>query len=127
MRLLLCLRLAAVVAFLMMVSVSCEHPPLVQENASVSVKECFAPDVAIHQDGQVTWIGDGHITALVFKKQPSPFAQGSFTLLDQSPVSSGPVNDQAKACVAKNGSCSYPYTVAESSGCTKDPIVIVTR
>ena len=127
MRLLSSLRLATVVAFLMIVGVSCDHPQVVQQNASVSIKECFAPDVAIHKDGQVTWTGDGHITALVFKKQPSPFAQGSITLLDQNPVSSGPVNDQAKACVDKNGSCTYPYTVAESSGCTKDPIVIVTR
>lgn len=117
----------AAIALITLTPAGCNRSPTNIAAAPVSISNCSAPNVTIHKDGQVQWTGDGNITTLVFKKKPSPFAQGAYTLWDAKPQSSGPVNSAAQKCADVNGSCEYPYTVAESNGCTNDPIVIVTR
>jgi hypothetical protein len=126
MRVLLSLRLTAVVAFVMLMSVSCEQKKVIISGTPVSVNNCAAPTVTITKTGQVTWTGDGHLTSILFK-DPSPFAPAYYTLLDKTPVSSGTMTSVVTDRLKNNESWPFSYTVAESTGCTLDPIVIITR
>lgn len=98
-------------------------------NAPISINACVAADAFITLNGQVTWTGDGHVTTIKFT-DPSPFQNGdTFQLNDATPVPSGPLTQAAQNCASNSptGICGFKYTIVESTGCTKDPIVVVTK
>lgn len=98
-------------------------------NAPISINACVAADAFITLNGQVTWTGDGNLTTIVFQ-DPSPFTAGdTYQLVDKTPKPSGPLTQAAQNCASNSptGICGFKYTISESTGCTKDPIVVVTK
>lgn len=98
-------------------------------NASVSIDNNCTPNPAqatISTDGQVTW-NPGSDGATIFFPI-TPFAKNTFTLSGATAGPSGTPNDVAKACAQTLGTCSFKYTInINATGCTNDPIVIVSR
>lgn len=97
-------------------------------DASVSIdNNCVAShtSVTISTDGQVTWTPSSAGATISFLV--TPFNQMTYTINGPTATMSGVPNDLAKACAEVLGTCSFKYTISESTGCSVDPIVIVSK